>query len=64
LAAELQKEGRRKGGPWTLLHMDNATPHKSRSKSTLAMKQKIAFQMHCASVCSLNVVPLDFFLFG
>jgi hypothetical protein len=51
LAAEPQGEGRPKHRPWTLLHMDNAKPH--TSKSNLVIIEELYIKRTAHSVFSL-----------
>jgi hypothetical protein len=62
VGAELQGEGQLKHPPWTLLHLDNATPH--TSKPNLAIMEELRPKCTAHPLFSLDIAPSDFVLFG
>jgi hypothetical protein len=62
LATVLQAGGRVNGVPFTLLHMNNAKSH--NSKSNLEQMTQLEFKRIIHPPYSRDIAPSDFFLFG
>jgi hypothetical protein len=59
MAAELQREGKLKCYPWTLVHIDNAKSH--MSNWNLAGMEKLCFKCTADLASNPDIVPSDFF---
>jgi hypothetical protein len=62
LAARLQAGGRANGVSFTLLHMDNAKSH--NSKSNVEQMTQLGFKRPPYPPYNLDIALSDFFLFG